>query len=567
MLTLTTALGLVYPYLLRNIINKVIMAHVYQDLFKDVSLILIAAVVRAGFNFGQQYLGQLFGIHAAYDLRNTLYAKLNKQSFEYYDNVHTGDLMSRMTADLDAFRQFLAFGFNSIVNFVLLVVLGLLMMLSMNWILTLTVVCLMPVLAFVAVRFDSKLWPAYREVRRSLGQLNTAVQENIMGVRTVKSFAREGFETKKFDVRNDAYWSSNITTANLWKKFFPYMELIGNLELILVLLVGGLLVIYHHMNLGDLVAFFSILWFITMPMSQLGYLLNNWTQSLAAGDRLLEILEADNKTASAQSSYSGVVSGHVEFKDVSLRYGDQKVLDHITFEATPGQTIALLGMTGSGKSSIVNLIPRFYDVSSGEVIVDSVNVRDWDMQELRRHIAVVFQESFLFSTTIFANIAYGNPDATMAQVERAAKFADAAEFIEALPEGYFTLVGERGLGLSGGQKQRIALARAILADPSILILDDATSAVDMETEYGIQQALERVMHGRTTFIIAHRISSLKRADQILVIDGGRIVQRGRHEELLRETGLYRMIFDMQFRDAEMFSDGQVPATGTTGVAR
>lgn len=558
-LVFTVGLGLVYPYLLSLIVNKVILKQEYGKLPLYIGIILAASLIKGVFNFAQQYLGQLFGINAAYDLRNTLYKKLNAQPFSYYDGVHTGDLMSRLTADLDAFRQFLAFGFNGLVQFVLLLGFGLGLMVSMNWQLTLAVLVLMPVLAFVAVKFDGQLWPAYKEVRRSLGRLNTAVQENIMGVRTVKSFAREDYELDKFDGRNDSYYTANIVTAGLWKKYFPYMELIGNLEVVVVLLFGGYLVISGKMSLGDLVAFFSVLWYIVAPMSQLGYQLNNWTQSVAAGERLLEILDAPNNITSPVEGHQGEVKGQVDFAHVDLAYADETVLHDIHFSAKPGQTIALLGLTGAGKSSLVGLLPRFYDVTAGEVKVDGVDVRAWDLQTLRKQIAVVFQESFLFSTTIFANIAYGHPEATLEDVRRAAAMADAAEFIEELPDGYSTLVGERGLGLSGGQKQRIALARAILADPRILILDDATSAVDMETEYGIQQALQEVMKGRTTFIIAHRISSLRRADQILVLDHGRIVQRGVHDELLAQPGLYRTIYDMQFRDQGLLPSGVVDA--------
>ncbi len=554
-LGLATALGLIYPYVLKLIIDRVVIGHAYGNLFPYLAVIAAAALAKGVCNFAQQYLGQVFGINTAYRLRNDLYRKLNMQSFSYYDHVHTGDLMSRLTADLDAFRQFLAFGLNNFVSFLLLTVFGLGLMFSMNVKLTLAVICLMPVLAYVAVRFDNKLWPAYISVRQKLGRLNTSVQENIMGVRTVKSFAREDHEVRRFGERNDEYFSSNIRTANLWKNYFPYMELIGNLEVAVVLLVGGYFVAARQMPLGDLVAFFSILWYIIQPMSQLGYLLNTWTQSQAAGLRLLEILEAPQAVDSPSEVYEGELQGHVVFRNVNLVHEGNPVLRSIDFEVLPGRTVALLGLTGAGKSSIVNLIPRFYDATSGQVLVDGVDVREWDLQALRRQVAVVFQESFLFSTTIFANIAYGHPDASMEDVQRAAELAHAAEFIDQLPQGYETLVGERGLGLSGGQKQRIALARAILADPRILILDDATSAVDMETEFEIGQALQDVMRGRATFVIAHRISSLKRADQILVIDEGRIVQRGTHDQLLREDGLYRVIFDMQFRDHDSFADG------------
>lgn len=548
LLVFSTALGLVYPYLLKMIVNHVIIGRDYGQLPLFVVAILVSALVKGGVTFASQYIGQRFGSYTAYDLRNALYRKLNHQSFSYYDQVHTGDLMSRMTADLDAFRMFLAFGINNLVSLVLIIVFGLGLMLSMNAWLALVVFCLMPVLAITALRFDVQVQPAFQRIRKSLGTLNSGVQETIMGMRTVKSFAKEGFEVEKFDQRNSDYFAANMHVTALWKRFFPFIEFIGNFGVVLILFIGGTFVMEQKMNLGDLVAFLSVVWFMIWPMSQLGFFLNNWTQAVASGGRLLEILEAGCDIADRANPLSETMVGHVRFRDVTVKYDEQPVLTNIDLEVMPGQTIALLGLTGAGKSSLVNLLPRFYDVAEGALEIDGIDVREWDLQKLRQQVAVVFQEPFLFSTTIFANIAYGNPDASMNEVQRAAQLADAAGFIEQLPDGYRTLVGERGLGLSGGQKQRIALARAILMNPSILVLDDATSAVDMETEFKIQQALMQVMQGRTTFVIAHRVSSLKRADQILVLDGGRIVERGTHVQLLQQGGRYRQIFDMQFQD-------------------
>ncbi len=565
LLVIATALGLVYPYLLKTIVNQVIMAGHYKELPLLIAGILVAAFLKDIFNFLYQYLGQVFGAKSGLDLRNALYRKLNTQSFSYYDQVHTGDLMSRMTADLDAFRMFLAFGINNLVNLVLTIVFGIGLMVSMNGWLALVIACLMPILAVTAVRFDGQLRPTYRRIRKTLGTLNSGVQETIMGMRTVKSFAKEDREIIKFTDRNDSYFDANMGATHLWKKFFPFIEFIGNFGVVLILFVGGLLVMHHKgLNLGDLVAFLSVVWSLIWPLSNLGFFLNNLTQAVAAGDRLLEVLEAPDELASQGGKHEAQILGQVELERVTMQYGAETVLADVSLTAEPGETIALVGLTGAGKSTLVNLLPRFYDVHSGSVKIDGVDVREWDLQTLRNQISVVFQEPFLFSTTIFSNIAYGNPSATMEDVRRAAEMADAAEFIERLPEGYYTLVGERGLGLSGGQKQRLALARAILMNPSVLILDDATSAVDMETEYKIQQDLERVMKGRTTFIIAHRISSVKRANQILVIEQGRVVQRGTHDELLQQTGgLYRKIFDMQFQDFESVTQS---ASGFGGIA-
>ncbi|WP_051344241.1 ABC transporter ATP-binding protein [Alicyclobacillus herbarius] len=550
LLVVTTVLGLVYPYLLKLIVNRVIIGHAYGQLPWLIAAILVAALVKGVFNFGQQYTGQVFGSRTAYDLRNALYHKLNRQPFGWYDEIHTGDLMSRLTADLDAFRMFLAFGINNLVNLGLIVGFGLVMMWWMNGWLALVMLCLMPILACAGVFFDRRLHKAFRRIRQSLGTLNSGVQETIMGIRTVKSFAKEDFEIDKFTERNDEYFNSNMGASNIWKWFFPVISSTGNLGMVLILLVGGWLVMHKQMELGDLVAFLSVLWYILWPLADLGFYLNNWTQARAAGGRLLEILEAQVTITTPAGARPQPLCGHVRFEHVEVHYGENRVLEDIDLEVAPGQTVALLGLTGAGKSTLVSLLPRFYDVSSGRVLIDGKDVREWDLHSLRKNVAVVFQEPFLFSTTIFSNIAYGRPDASLEEVRRAARLADAAEFIEQLPDGYATIVGERGMGLSGGQKQRIALARAILQDPSILILDDATSAVDMETEYQIQQALQEVMRGRTTFIIAHRISTLKRADLILVIDHGRIVERGTHDQLLAGKGLYRRIFDMQFRDSD-----------------
>lgn len=547
-LVVMTGLSLAYPYLLKTIVNQVIEQHHYNQLLPLTAAILAAAFIKGIFNFSQAYLGQLFGSKSGLKLRNALYKKLNHQPFSYYDGVHTGDLMSRMTADLNAFRMFLAFGINSLMNLALIVVMGIGLMLSMNWILALVITCLMPILGVTAIRFDKRLRPIFQNVRLSLGTLNSGVQENLMGMRTVKSFAKEPFEIDKFNVNNDAYYEANMAATRLWRKFFPFIELVGNVGVVLILLVGGWLVMTQRMNLGDLVAFLSVVWFMIWPMSQLGFFLNNLTQATAAGERLLEILDYPDALAADKEHHQGEMKGRIEFRHVTVRFGNSDILKDVSFVVEPGETVGLLGLTGSGKTSLMNLIARFYDAGEGQILIDGVDVREWDRHSLRRQIGFVFQEPFLFSTTIFANIAYGRPEATRDAVEEAARTADAEEFINALPDGYFTLVGERGMGLSGGQKQRVALARAILLSPSILILDDATSAVDMETEFQIQQSLERVMEGRTTFIIAHRVSSLKRANQILVFDEGRVVDAGTHEDLLSRTGLYREIFDMQFQD-------------------
>jgi ATP-binding cassette subfamily B multidrug efflux pump len=552
LLVCSTALGLVYPYMLKYLIDDVIRAERLELVpYLAIGVVLVVGL-KAFVGFGWNYVGHLFGVEMVYDLRNGLYKKLQYLSFQYYDNAKTGDLMSRLTADVEAFRQFLSFGVHHLVNFFLMITFGMIMMLTIHWKLTLVTLLTMPFLAAVALRFEKLIHPAFRSIRESMSDLTTAVQENITGVRTVKSFARENHEIDKFGVRSNEYKDTHILTAKLWAKYFPIMELLGNLSVVLLLGYGGMLVIQKQITIGELVAFFSLIWYIIGPIWSIGYQINNFTQSKAAGERLLEILETneDIQDSSGAVSLDGM-KGHVEFRDVSFKYNNkEEALEHIDIEAAPGKTIALLGATGSGKSTVIQLLLRAYDVTEGKVLIDGCPIEQIRLEQLRQQIGVVFQETFLFSASIRNNIAYGKRDASMDDIIAAAKLAQAHDFIMELPEGYNTVVGERGLGLSGGQKQRIAIARALLKDPRILVLDDATSAVDMETEHAIQLALRNVMEGRTTFIIAHRLSSLKHADEIIVLEQGRIVQRGKHDELVSQQGVYRRIYDIQFRDLE-----------------
>ncbi|MBE3589621.1 MAG: ABC transporter ATP-binding protein [Firmicutes bacterium] len=549
---LLTAIGIIRPYLTKWLIDDVIRGG-RMDLLWPIGLAVVAvALVRGIFNYGRQYLGEWAGQKTVYVLRAALYEKLQQLSFTFYDHAKTGDLMSRLTMDLDAFRMLFAQGFVFIMDFFFMVGFGMIAMWLMSPRLTLVTFALMPFLAVAVLRFDRRIRPAYAAIRESLSRLTTVVQENITGIRTVKSFAREEHEVDRFHEQNRDFALKNVVATDLIATYIPIMEAIGNLSATLLLWYGGRLVIRHELTLGELVAFFSLIGYLIWPLRELGFLVNLVEQAQAAGVRLLEILEAPPHVASPPRPV--VVRrprGAVRFEGVAFRYSDGPVvLEDIELDAPAGKTVALLGATGSGKTTLVSLIPRFYDVTRGRVCVDGVDVRRWDLHALRSQVGFVLSDTFLFSASIRENIAYGRPGASQAEIERAARLAQAHEFIRELPHGYDTVVGERGLGLSGGQKQRIAIARAILADPRILVLDDATSSVDMETEYLIQQALEELMEGRTTFIIAHRLSSLRRADEILVLDRGRIVERGRHEELLLRGGIYRQVYDVQFRDYE-----------------
>ncbi|MBR2566844.1 MAG: ABC transporter ATP-binding protein [Paenibacillus sp.] len=551
-LAIATALGLVYPNLLRILIDDVIVARNFEDVPILALTVLGVVILKAGMQFLHGFFGGRLGNYLAYRLRNACYEKLQFLSFRYYDTAKTGDLMSRLTGDLEAIRNFIGFGFAQILNMVLMVVFGAIMMMTMSWQLTLLTLVCIPLLAFVALRFESRIHPAFQEMRLALSSLTTAVQENITGVRTVKSFAREPYEVEKFSTRNERYKTNQIHAATLWSRYFPIMEILASVSVVLLLVIGGRMVIQQTLTLGQLVAFFSLIWYIIGPMWGLGFHINNYTQSKASGERVLELLNTPvdvEETEEPLIVESDQVKGHVTFESVTFAYGNKMpAVTDINFDAPPGSVIGFLGGTGSGKSTIIQLLMRAYNVNSGSIKLDGVNIKEIGIRNLRSQIASVFQETFLFSSSIRNNISYGLKNVTMDEIIRAAKLAKAHDFIMEFPEGYDTVVGERGMGLSGGQKQRIAIARALLKNPKILVLDDATSAVDMETEHEIQSGFQEVMRGRTTFIIAHRISSLRHADEILVLDEGRVVQRGKHTELIQVPGPYQDVYNIQYAD-------------------
>ncbi|PLR79628.1 multidrug ABC transporter ATP-binding protein [Bacillus canaveralius] len=558
-LLLMTAITVVYPMILQLTIDKVVLGGQYDWIpYLAVGFIAIM-IVKGVATYIHQYTGDLFGITSVYKLRNVLYEKLQFMPFRYYDNAKTGDLMSRLTADVEGFRFFLSMGFAELIRFALLIAFSFSVMFYYSPSLTFVTLATLPFLAIVVYKFDKAVHPAFREIRKSFGKLNTKVQENISGINTVKSLSREDFEIGKFNRSNSDYRDQYLFTSEIWAKYFPLMEFLGNISVVLLLSYGGFLVMNGSLNPGELVAFYSLVWYIMWPIMNLGFVINLFSQAKASGERLLEILEVDNEIVEKeQPIIKEKLDGRIKFDDVTLRYGSEEkdALYNISFEAAPGKVIGLIGSTGSGKTSITQLMTRFYEPVAGDVVIDGKNVNEYSLKSLRSNIGFVLQESFLFSSSIKANISYGRPEATMDEIIEAAKRAQAHQFILELPDGYDTMLGERGMGLSGGQKQRIAIARAICVDPSILILDDATSAVDMETEFNIQKGLMEVMKGRTTIIIAHRISSLKHADEILVLENGRIAERGIHDELLKNKGPYQRIFDIQYKDHQRILQSQ-----------
>jgi ATP-binding cassette subfamily B multidrug efflux pump len=551
-LVAATSLGLVYPNLLRYLIDEVITKQQFEKV-PFLSLLVITVIgVKAAFMWLQGASSGNLANNTAFHMRTALYKKLQYLSFQYYDQARTGDLMSRLTADLQAVRDFIGFGFVQILNVFLMFTFGITMMMTINWQMTLLTMITMPLLVWSALRFENKIHPAFRSIRKSMSDMTTSVQENITGVRTVKSFAREPHEIEKFAARNDNYRENNVTTSGIWATYFPRMEFFANASVVMLLGAGGYLVLNKTITLGELVACFSLIWYIIGPLWQIGFLINNYTQSKAAGERLMELLNqyvhVKNKD-NAIELQDDKVKGHVRFDNVTFAYPEkQPAIIDFQLDAPPGSVIGLLGGTGSGKTTIVQLLLRAYNIKQGSITIDGLDIRNVTLDSLRNQIAIVFQETFLFSSTIRNNIAYGVKNVSMDEIMKAAKLAKAHDFIMEMPDGYNTIVGERGMGLSGGQKQRIAIARALLRNPKILVLDDATSAVDMETEHEIQLGFKELMKDRTTFIIAHRISSLKHADEILVVDSGRVVQRGTHEQLMKQEGPYLDTYNIQFAD-------------------
>ncbi|RKP56993.1 ABC transporter ATP-binding protein [Cohnella endophytica] len=570
-LAIATALGLVYPLLLKSLIDDMILPGKYSGVL-GLSLSAVGIIfVKAGFQYVHGFSGGRLGNKLAYRLRNACYEKLQKLSFSYYDTAKTGDLMSRLTADIEGIRQFIGFGFAQLLNTGFLLVFGFTMMFFIDWKITLMTFAILPVLGFVAIRFEQNIHPVFRSIRSAVGRLTVRVQENITGVRTVKSFAREPFEINKFVKENVDYRDNHLQLAGVWAKYFPMIEFIANISVAALLLVGGWRVIDGSLSLGDLVALSGMLGLIVAPLWTLGFQINAYTQSKASGERLLELLNqpvAVKNTPNSLVLDDEAVKGHLRYEDVSFRYTNRDDLPSallgFNLDAPAGSMIGLLGGTGSGKTTAIGLLFRAYDVGEGSITLDGVDVRNIEIETLRREIAIVFQESFLFSTTIKENISYGRPDATTEEIEEAARLAQADGFIRELPLGYDTIVGERGMGLSGGQKQRIAIARALLSKPKILILDDATSALDMETEHEIQLAIRKVMSGRTVFVIAHRISTLRRANEILVLDRGHTIQRGTHDKLVRQPGLYRETYRIQYADRpEELNERLEPSDGSS----
>ena len=547
-LLLVNAANLYSPQLLRLLIDEGISGLNMSRIWTIAILLVVVALVRGLFNFLQGYWTETTSQGIAYELRNAIFEKLQKLSFSYHDQSQTGKLMTRMTSDVEMVRMFAGNGLLQLASALILLVGTLVILFSMSVVLTLIFLAMLPFIGVLMAIFIRKMMPLSKVVQQKLGNLNTVLQENLAGIRVVKAFAREDFEHERFRTSNQELLHENVNLVYQFSSFFPLIFFIANLGTVGVVWVGGLQVIGQQLTLGELVAFLGYQGFFLMPIFMLGMIGSSLSRAEASAERVFEVIDAQSEIQDKPGAQPlPAIQGRVTFEDVSFRYvgSDQDVVSDLSFEVQPNQTVAVLGKTGAGKSSIINLIPRFYDVSKGRVLIDGHDVREVTINSLRSQIGIVLQETTLFTGTIRENIAYGRPGATMEEITEAATIAQAHEFILEQPQGYDTPIGERGVGLSGGQRQRIAIARTLLLDPRILILDDSTSSVDAETEYKIQKALDELQQGRTSFVIAQRISTVRNADLILLLDEGRLAASGTHAELLQSSEIYADILETQ----------------------
>lgn len=541
------------PYISGKIVDDVIKGQNHEVLPALLAILIGATLIRGLVRAGYLMLFESTSQSVLYDMRSFLYKCLMEKDFNFYNKHRTGEIMSRQTGDMDAIRHFLAHSLYFTWLNVLMFTVSLFMIFTVNWKLALCMLVVLPLTFLSAYKQSKSIHPAFQNIRQQFSSLNAFAQENIGGNRVVKAFAKEDFELEKFRKENKAYQEAELKAAKIWSIYIPIFEFLSSFLMIILMLVGGIMVIRGEMSIGQMITVDGYLWMLNNPLKQASYMINDLHRMIASIERVYATVQ---EKADVQEPEHPVVKeelkGEIVFRNVSYTANESDIIRNVDFTIKPGETVGIIGATGSGKSTIMNLLCRFYDVTEGEVCIDGVNVKDYSLPCLRGHIGMAMQDVFLFSDTIKANIAYSQPGISFEAIEHVAKAANADEFIRETPDGYDTIIGERGMGLSGGQKQRISLARALLKNPSILILDDTTSAVDMETESQIQEELSG-LHGKaTTFIIAHRISSIKDADRILVLNKGCIMEQGNHESLIEKDGYYAQVYKHQYGEFDHF---------------
>jgi len=543
-----SALNMVNPLVSGTIVDEVIQGGKINLLIKLILIMIITTIAKGAFRYLYQVIFEHVSQNVIRTMREELYAHIQKLDFKWYDKSPSGNIMTLLTSDLDMVRHFVAWILYQIVENSMIYIFSIITLGIINWKLMLSFLIIAPFVLFILQKFKIKIMPSHLKVRDQFAKLNTRCGENIEGNRVVKAFVREDYEGQLFDQENAGYKAACVENAEIRVKYIPWVETLCGMLPVLLMLFGGYLVMTYSMTIGALVTFSGLTWAFINPIIMFGTLVDNFQRFKASASRLFELHNTKPAIINCKNPITQTeIKGNIEFRNVSFAYEESNVINRISFKVKHGMTVGILGPTGSGKTTLANLLCRYYEVNEGEIFLDGINIKDYDLQFLRKNIGITMQEVFLFSDTVEGNICFGRPDASIEEVRNAATLARVEEFINDLTEGYDTVVGERGVGLSGGQRQRIALARLFMENPKIMILDDTTSAVDNETEKRIRHSIKKQSNGHTTFIISHRLSSFESCDLILVMEDGKISQIGTHQELMAQDGYYKTVYTEQMK--------------------